>query len=194
MRSAYFLAASSTILRGISGSTWPLQTYHSVNFDATTVNFTKQGAPTNPGYLFISPANGNESQLRAPTIITDVGELIWRAPLNDHATEPQDADGVPSGVNFHPQTVNGTTYVTYWQGDQIAGYGAGYGGVKFLDNTYSQVYNVCVADLDITRVPGTPMTKPCKLDFHESSKSPFQNSDCDDSRRVLYQDLSPSLV
>lgn len=92
---------------------WPLQHYKSTNFSATTVEYTKQGAATSPGYLFIEPQVGGEPQLRAPTIITDEGELIWRTPYES------------GGSNFDAQELNGQTYLTYWDGDAAAGYGAG---------------------------------------------------------------------
>lgn len=92
---------------------WPLQSYKSVNFSATTVQYTKQGAATSPGYLFIEPQVGGETQLRAPTIITDEGELIWRTPYQS------------GGANFNAQQLNGQTYLTYWDGDAAGSYGAG---------------------------------------------------------------------
>lgn len=65
-----------------------------------------------------------------------------------------------------------------------------YGGVAILDQTYKQVYNVCVADFPIMKIPDTVQSQPCVLDFHESRVT-SRNTILATVRNVRAMDLTP---
>lgn len=150
------------------------ETFRSTNLKAAVIYSNKTG-PTVPGLLWVEPGQGG-SDAGGAQIITDDGTLIWR----------DTADG--GGTNFDLQTVEGTKYITYWNGDHSPENGAGYGSVTFLDDTYTKAYNVCVIDSSVMRFPGTPNTQPCQGDYHESRVT-TRGSLLQTGRQLLTHDL-----
>ncbi|TKA75938.1 hypothetical protein B0A55_05878 [Friedmanniomyces simplex] len=86
-------------------------------------------------------------------MITDSeGQLIWQGP-----------SGTASDMRV--QSINGTKYMTYWQGNSSAAFGNAYGAVHILDNTYTEVNTICLDDVYFQTTNN--FTYPCNVDMHE---------------------------
>jgi hypothetical protein len=97
------------------------------------------------------------SKSQVPLIMSDGGDLIWHGP--EEAT-----------FNFHVQTYNGESVLTYYSGAGTAGasavVGHGYGQVIVLDNKYEEIARLCLNFSQFTME--TVVTADCHADVHES--------------------------
>ena len=140
-----------------SGEVWPYQTYKSSPFNPPKLEITTDGRPRAPGLLFFTPNDNTRVEATknaAPLIMTESGQLVWQGPGADAA-------------NLRVASYEGGAILTYWSGVGTAGANAGhgYGSVTFLDDTYSEILNVCPRFGLVT--PGN-VRYPCEADIHES--------------------------
>ncbi|TVY62297.1 hypothetical protein LSUE1_G008978, partial [Lachnellula suecica] len=146
-------SASNLIPRAAS---WPYQSFKTVNFTPPELSISKSGAPLASGLLFFTPESLVEL---AALITTDNGTLIWSSP---------------SGLyyNFKVQELDTRPVLTYWLGEGSANtalVGHGYGSVRILDTSYTQIYKIC-PNISIVAPTGTDAS--CYLDLHESYVTP----------------------
>lgn len=150
-----------TIERRATPITWPSISYATENFTSPVFDITRNGTTT-PGLLFFDPS-GSGTTSQAPLITTDDGELVWHGP----SSFPTSASAY-NYQNFRVAELSNQSVLSYWYGYSLATFGHGYGSVAILDQTYNQVYNVCVPN-DVLQInTGTNMTFPCYHDQHES--------------------------
>lgn len=144
-------------------ATWPSISYKTQNFTSPVFSITRNGTnPTSHGLLFFDPA-GSGTTSQAPLITTDDGELVWHGP----SSFPTSASA-NNYQNFRVAELNGQSVLSYWYGYSLATFGHGYGSVAILDQTYTQIYNVCVPN-DVLQInTGTNLSVPCYHDQHES--------------------------
>jgi hypothetical protein len=90
----------------------------------SSVRITTAARPgASPGDLFLAPYQGDGSA--GPMITDQAGNLIWFHPLPAH----------DSATNFRPQTYDGQTVLTWWQG-RVLSLGFGQGEDEIYSSTY----------------------------------------------------------
>ena len=140
-----------------SGEIWPYQVYKSSPFNPPELEITTNGQPLAPGLIFITPSDTSTIEATkdtAPLIMTEAGQLVWNGPTT-------------AANNLRVASYEGKSILTYWSGSSTSGTntGHGYGNVTFLDNTYSEILDVCPK---FGLVTPNNVTYPCEADFHES--------------------------
>lgn len=81
-----------------------------------------------PGYVFFTPNNGKSPD--GPMITDNTGDLVWLRPDS----------GTDYATNFHPSTYRGQPVLTWWEGTNNAGLGAG--EYVIADTSYRQIARV----------------------------------------------------
>jgi hypothetical protein len=90
---------------------------------------TPAGGAATPGDLFLAPYQGSGTP--GPMIVDQAGNLIWFHPL----------PAGDSSTNFRPQTYNGKTVLTWWQG-RILKLGFGQGEDEIYNTSYQPIAHV----------------------------------------------------
>lgn len=101
--------AMLTLIPHAISTPWPSQSFKSFPYESPVISWTKSGAPTTPGYLFFAPigTDADNGGFDAPTIMTDEGEVVWRAPSDSlNGTRNTNMQSLPGGEGL----------VTYWTG------------------------------------------------------------------------------
>ncbi|OOQ88452.1 hypothetical protein PEBR_12198 [Penicillium brasilianum] len=132
---------------------WPIELFKSSPLQSPVMNVTKNGK-TQPGYIFLSPTD----MLRHhgfPAIYTDDGELIWQGPSGNI-------------TGFQPQTLNGESVLTYWNGT-ISMLGFGYGSIHFLNQEYQEIHRVTLSDDKWNFKSALGPQFPSYIDVHEDA-------------------------
>jgi hypothetical protein len=132
---------------------WPIELFKSSPLQSPVMNITKNGK-TQPGYIFLSPTD----MLRYhgfPAIYTDDGELVWQGP-------PGNITG------FQPQTLNGKSVLTYWNGT-VSMLGFGYGSIHFLNQEYQEIHRVTLSDDKWNFKSALGPQFPSYIDVHEDA-------------------------
>lgn len=80
------------------------------------------------------------------------GELVWQGPSG-------------TSTDMRVQSINGTDYITYWQGNASAAFGNAYGAVHILDDTYTEVNTICLANVYFQT--SNNYSYACNVDMHE---------------------------
>lgn len=144
-----------------SPSTFPDQTYKTVPFSAPRVASSKLGTTT-PGFLFLS-LFGRDIHAPAPLIMSEEGQLIWRARTNGTVT------------TFGVQELDGKQVLSYWNGTIYHERDVAYGAIEILGFTVSaartwisrpSTARICqaVASWIPTRVRSPPAARCLRLD------------------------------
>ena len=81
-----------------------------------------------PGFIFLAPKGGSAQD--GPMIIDDHGRLVWFHPIA----------GDDIALDFRAQTYEGRPVLTWWQGQQFVGDGAGVG--EIYDQSYRELARV----------------------------------------------------
>lgn len=153
------------------GTVWPfLQYVTEPTYNPPLLNITANGKPLSDGYLFFDPTGSTAyTKEFSGLIMTDKGDLVYNGvTVNGSSNE---AGSLYGTNNFRTQMLNGTQYITYWEGTNTDGnnIGHGYGAIRFLDSTYQTKYYVC-PKLGLA-VPDN-YNATCQADIHEQLVTP----------------------
>jgi Arylsulfotransferase (ASST) len=153
MYSSQFLFLCSTLSLLIAAvQAWQHQSFMTVPFNPPVFNVTKSGDALAPGYILLT-TTGDPNP--ASVIMTDEGELVWSSIPGPYS-------------NFQVATVNNKQVLAFWNGTDsppIATTGHGWGNVQMLDDSYTQVYNICP---QVNVFAPEHVSYPCQGDLHES--------------------------
>jgi hypothetical protein len=128
---AFQVASAQTEFPNNPGSTADVQHYLSApTLTPSTVHVTTPPrAGATPGDFFLAPYQGTGSP--GPMIVDQTGSLIWFHPL----------PAGESATNFEPQTYEGHTVLTWWQG-RILKLGFGQGSDVIYSASYKPIRRV----------------------------------------------------
>lgn len=151
--SSSFLTWGICLLSSVqaASTSWPYQTFQTEPFEQPVLAINKTGAELAEGFFMLTPEGfqGNSAAIMAGN-----GDLIWNGP------------NITAG-NLMVQSLNGKPVLTFFQG--AAGpQGLGsftYGNISILDDTYTEIYNVC---LDLNLVTPDGSSSGCSINAHES--------------------------
>ncbi|EED18827.1 conserved hypothetical protein [Talaromyces stipitatus ATCC 10500] len=134
---------------------WPYQTFRTESFEPPVLDINRTGAELAEGFFVFTPQGPRQN---SPVIMTDCGDLVWSGPN-------------VSSANLVVQSLNGTPVLSFWQApavvDEVTPFT--YGNVSILDDTYTEIYNIC-PDLNLIAPDGSP--SGCSLNAHESLITP----------------------
>ncbi|KAK3073967.1 hypothetical protein LTR53_003971 [Teratosphaeriaceae sp. CCFEE 6253] len=143
-------ASQSSIL--FATPVWPSQAFfNKLSLQPPIFEIGNTSTTSPDGLLFLSPG-GNGSASNAPMIMDFNDTLGW-------------LDFTGEMTNMCTQELNGTTYITYWSGNPSAAFGRAYGAVHVLDESYTERYKVCLAELYFQTANN--FTQACNVDVHE---------------------------
>jgi hypothetical protein len=91
---------------------YPTQNYVSFDYVSPRVEVLRWDPRCETGFIFLAP-RGDSIAHPGPMVLNSDGDLVWMREI--HAVTQ----------DFRVQQYRGEDYLTYWAGDEIAGYGRG---------------------------------------------------------------------
>ncbi|TGO25996.1 hypothetical protein BPAE_0068g00300 [Botrytis paeoniae] len=156
------LASRSSVIfdNSINDATWPWHIYQTApEAHPPVFEILWNGEALEPGSIALTPVNfagTNATKDTAPLLMSSWGDLVWQGP-NSGPLSP---------------SLNGSYYLTYWNGYVLEGRNAsiGYGNLTILDKHYEPAAVVC-PNLGINVQAGIP--HDCDIDYNEQYLTPL---------------------